>query len=71
MYLFTYQRLKDNSRGGILKRKKFSEIVCRLNHVTKRYVPLVLNEFKVMKLLEPINKSEIKILNKKINLKLY
>jgi len=68
LYLFTYQRLKDKSRGGMIPRKSFSEIVTRLNHVRKRYVPLILEEFKVMKLIEPINKSEVKILNCKTKL---
>jgi len=68
LYLFTYQRLKDKSRGGMIPRKSFSEIVTRLNHVKKRYVSLVLEEFKVMKLIEPVNKGEVKILNCKTKL---
>jgi len=70
LYLITYQKLKDKSRGGIIPRKKFSEMLTRLNHVTKRYVPLVLKEFKGMKLIEPINRSEIKILKFKTTLEL-
>ena len=69
IYLFTYQKLKDKSRGGVMPRKSFAEIVTRMNHVKKRYVPLVLEEFKLMKLVSSINKSEIKILNCRINLK--
>lgn len=69
IYLFTYQRLKDKSRGGIVQKKSFFEIITRLNHIKKRYAPLILEEFKVMKLIKPINKNEMKILNCKVNLK--
>lgn len=68
LYLITYQKLKDKSRGGMMHRKSFSEIVTRMNHVKKRFVPLVLKEFKIMKLVEPINKSEVKILKCKTKL---
>ena len=71
LYLFTYKRLKNKSRGGIVLRKSFSEIVTRMNHITKRYVPKVLEEFKVMKLIEPINGNEMKILDCKVKWELF
>lgn len=71
LYLFTYKRLKNKSRGGIVLRKSFSEIVTRMNHITKRYVPKVLEEFKVMKLIESINGNEMKILDCKVKWELF
>ncbi len=66
MYLFVHKRLKEKSLKGIVPKKNFYEVITRLNHINKRYVPKVLEEFKILKLIEPINKNELKILKCKV-----